>query len=80
MKLGKRPTWIEDIEKFEQKYKHPAAGKYNLLENSNFSIPKKRLSLQKLLQNSSKFNNFDDTVFVASQVPGPGFYNPHVLF
>ncbi len=53
-------------------------GKYNLLTKSDFAIPKKSESLQKLLKRGRKFNNLDDTVYVSAQIPGPGSHNPKV--
>jgi hypothetical protein len=77
--LGKRPTWIEDIQRYEQKYRPPAAGKYNLLTASDFNMPKKPTKIQQLLKNGTKHSNFDDSIYVAAGVPGPGSHNPHVI-
>ncbi len=77
LKTSKR-TFLDEIETFNAKFKSPGVGKFDLTKYTE--IGKKKYSPLKGSSTKVKYNNFDDAIKLAAELPGPGEFNPHVLF
>ena len=75
LKASKK-TYLDDITAEVTKHKPPGVGKFDLTRYTD--IGTKGHSSVKNLTERVKFNNFDDGIKVAAELPGPGQFNPHV--
>ena len=71
-----RGSHLDNMEAFEAKHKPPGVGKFDLTKYSD--IGTKKHPTKKSAEVPRKFNNFDDGIKLAADVPGPGHFNPHV--
>jgi len=51
-------------------------GKFDLTRYG--SVGHRKMSLLKPNKEIQKFNNLDDIIKIAAELPGPGEFNPHV--
>lgn len=75
LKVEKR-TYLDDIAHFENKHKPPGVGKFDLTKFTDLGT--KKFSMIKPSKEVQKHNNFDDAIRLAAELPGPGYFNPHV--
>lgn len=76
LKASKK-TYLDEIAAFQAKNKPPAVGKFDLTKYTDLGT--KRFSSIKKANSERKFNNFDDAIKLAAELPGPGQFNPHVF-
>jgi hypothetical protein len=74
----KRGSYLDNIESYESKHKPPGVGKFDLTRYGSVGGSRKA-SLMKMNKAIQKFNNFDDGLKLAAELPGPGEFNPHVF-
>lgn len=69
---------MDDIYKYEKKWKIPAPGHYNVVKSMKELEAEKKLMAVRKRNYQDKLNFLDDVQLRSTQTPGTGMYNPRV--
>lgn len=78
IRYSEKKTYVDDIYKYEKKWKIPAPGHYNVVKSMKELEAEKKLMAVRKRNYQDKLTFLDDVQLRSTQTPGTGMYNPRV--